>query len=178
MHLFTKANYPPEWKTATLVHMFKKGTHTKPCNYKPIPLTWLRLLSILSLWLYLITACISSQITWLLNSMDLETPILWNSILETINYLVFHWTMVYKHLCILLHDILNLSKCEHLTITNKCSSLMLSDYYIEGSTINKVNFCKYLGVTITNSFVTVYILYEGTKLQMQILLLAWQMLAR
>ena len=44
----------------------------------------------------------------------------------------------------------NLSKCEHLTLTNKHSPI-LSDYHIDGCTINKVSSCKYLGVTITNN---------------------------
>ena len=43
-----------------------------------------------------------------------------------------------------------LSKCEHLTITNK-NLPIISDYHIEGCTINMVNSCKYLGVIITNN---------------------------
>jgi len=45
----------------------------------------------------------------------------------------------------------NLSKCEHLIITNKCLPIT-SDYHIEGCTINKVDSCKYLGATINLSW--------------------------
>jgi len=44
----------------------------------------------------------------------------------------------------------NLPKCEHLTVSIKYSPV-ISDYYIDGHIINKVNSCKYLGVTITNN---------------------------
>ena len=44
----------------------------------------------------------------------------------------------------------NLSKCEHLIITNKRSPI-ISDCHNEGCTINKVDSCKHLGVTITNN---------------------------
>ena len=51
----------------------------------------------------------------------------------------------------------NLSKCEHLIIINKRLPA-IPDYYIEGCTINKVDSCKYLGVTITNNLSTSLIL--------------------
>ena len=40
MHPITKGNYIPlDWKSATVVPVFKKGTRTDPSNYKPISLT-------------------------------------------------------------------------------------------------------------------------------------------
>ena len=44
----------------------------------------------------------------------------------------------------------NISKCEHLTISNKYT-LLNSEYKISNSVINKVTSAKYLGVTITQN---------------------------
>ena len=44
----------------------------------------------------------------------------------------------------------NLSKCEHLIITNKRLPI-ISDDHIEGCIINKIDSCKYFEVTITNN---------------------------
>ena len=44
----------------------------------------------------------------------------------------------------------NISKCEHLTISNKRLPLN-SEYKIGNTTINKVASTKYLGVTITQN---------------------------
>jgi len=44
--------------------------------------------------------------------------------------------------------VFNLTKCEHLTITNKQSSIS-SNYTINNCLINKVTSSMYLGITIT-----------------------------
>ena len=44
----------------------------------------------------------------------------------------------------------NISKCEHLTISNKQLPLK-SEYRIDNTVINKVTSAKYLGVTITEN---------------------------
>jgi len=46
--------------------------------------------------------------------------------------------------------IFNLSKCEHLCVTNKHSPV-ISDYFLNASPITKVSSCKYLGITITSN---------------------------